>query len=544
MVPPTVNTNLGSLGGDNLCYLKSVTTSKAHASRVLEPLMPYDCTDLPYMFAFNPCVHNEYNAVFNRHCVEFPWPDVHLVSETYGDFIRHLYNKGKLHHFTFRRGVLAKYITRVKYLVRKHFGSFAKVPFSDEAISTYMDRLENGIVQYWPNYKLGHHTPHSVEGYLDSRASFIRSRYKQVAADYECQRITPRDKSGKMFLKFEQYDVGKIHKPARAIQFRGQKYTLNLALYLSKLDKQYFAKAKTHKDGDYIFSSKGLNSEQVAKEFVNKFSKVPDPWYIGLDAKRWDAHYSLPWLVSEHLFYLFHYGGDANLVNLLTAQIVNRFSSSHGLRYTFVARRCSGDYNTSLGNNFSHAAIELRLTKGLLADYIVDGDDGVTCVTSVDKDEYLRRATQWNWGFEFAIEEIVRDIRGVQYCQRRWCGDNAYCRMVRSPKRFLSHLYNTIRNYNGTALRRYYYNIGQSILAEYKGIPWFKKIADCFMAIGLKTNKIHRDFARIYYKEKLVSSHWPNADNHVVNTWGEYPIFHRFVTIPEKETPYYFSELV
>jgi len=513
-----------------------------HPERVLQPLAPYGVMREQPMYAFNPCQHNAIKAITERHCLGYNWPKAEIPVDAYLRLIQRFDKEGKLNGFTYNPSTTRKYLNAVRSRLSKYFRN-AVVPGSGEFISEYLDHFESVVNNAWSGYKRGVKHPSTVPDYLARRGPEIISRYKKVAAEYDCDVISRKDTTGKMFLKYELYPQEKILKPARAIQFRGQKYTLNLARYLEVLDHQYFTKSKKYVPGEYIFSTKGLNSEQVADAIRRKFAGMVDPVYLGMDASRWDAHYTLPWLLVEHLFELMHFNHDPMLVEMLVAQTVNVFYSDLGLQYIFVGRRCSGDWTTSLGNNLTHAALQEWLMRDISAACLVDGDDNFCCVSEPDLPTYLARVRAEESGFEIKIEEQSYNISDIQYCQKRLCGDESYSRMVRSPRRLLSHLQNCLRTYTGDALSKYIYQIGMSVKAEFKGIPWFDSIGNWLQSNGKSTSKIHHDFKPLIARESRIRADWPNADSHIRAVWGDYPVFTPEPIPVDKASPYYWDEI-
>jgi hypothetical protein len=342
-----------------------------------------------------------------------------------------------------------------------------------------------------------------------------------------------------MFIKYEPCPLTKIASAPRAIQFRKQKYTFNLAKFIYQLDKTYFS--KKGKASKFVFSLKGLNPEERARIFREKAAGIRNPRFAGLDAAKWDAHYFLIWLILEHLWDLMHFH-DSTLENMLISQVVNVFYTGTGLQYVFIARRASGDFTTSSGNNTTHAAVQEELTHELEADYGVDGDDGLDIIGEPDYPKFLENLKK-PLGFEIVLEEESDSLSGITFCQCRYVEDGDYCRMVRSPTRVITHLQNTIRTYDGNNLKHYYYQIACSLQAEFPGIEYYQPIIRSFQRAGIATKRVHHDFIRITKLHKGMRKIWPRATECITNVWGDLPILREF-DIPAKSTPEHISQLV
>lgn len=528
-------TPLSQAGGDRYTKICDRYQDSSHKWRVLQPLLPVDVApSVEQRFAFNACKCNEADAVAHRHCVDYPWPRPDIPARAYSLLINKFQREGKLSGFHFSPLAVRKYIHGIKRSIVKHFPDIHPdiVSGGKMDIEEYLDTLANTICDTWPNIKQGGKFVQEPEAYLAQRGVHIQKRYAEVVKDPFVLDVTRKDGLGKMFLKFESMPLSKLHSAARCIQFRKQKYTFNLARYLFEIDKQYFAKASKWK-GEDTNSTKGLNSEQIAQLLRAKFAKIKKPITVGLDAKRWDAHYSLAWLICEHLFYIMHFPGDKALPKMLMSQIINIFYGKTGLKYVFVARRCSGDYNTSTGNNLTHEALQELIAEGYHVEYVVCGDDGLDIIEEEDLNDWLTRALTIPHGFEIKLEEIGRHLRDVVYCQQKFCETGEYCRMVRDPNRVVSNLFTTIRQYTGKARLRYLYQMGNAIRAEFPYIPWFDSISDYLKSQGehpIKGKFFDKEHIRMAYLAKNLKP-FPQADLAVQYAWGQYPQLD-FVDIP------------
>lgn len=432
--------------------------------------------------SYTPCVHNELDALVSRHCkpVYYPEPDVPAQALAHG---LKIFKRNGISYFAMNKNIDV-YMKKLRKIVEKwsEFGGKITVhtdagQTSDMDIIDYFNIFEESL---FPN--LGQFRGKPVNKLSDDEITKMKAkewlkRYDKIKDDLKRNPYNNKDKMGKMFLKFETQDIDKMHKPARCIQFRSQRYTYEMAKYLVPFEKIYFQSSKSFDENKFSFSGKGLNGFQKASILHKQWTKRKNG-ALCVDYSHWDASMVFIWLAIEHIFYLGQSNYDPQLIDMLLGQIDNVFVSMNGVLYKFLGRRCSGDYNTSLGNNILHFIIDSYLMRGLKTFQFVDGDDGVTIGRHEDRDEILRRYTNMPGIGLTSKPTWTDDFIQIEFCQAKPTDIGGFYSFVRNPTRVLSRLCYSIRRYTGKVMLQYYNQLALSLTSEFKGHPFFLKLAN------------------------------------------------------------------
>jgi len=186
-------------------------------------------------------------------------------------------------------------------------------------------------------------------------------------------------------------------------------------------------------NGGFPFVVKGLNARGRATRLRNIYDSLvrPEIWLV--DHSKFDSMVNMDLLRLEHEVYRRCYRKCDNLEYLLSKQYHNKFVTQNGIKYTFEARRCSGDANTSLGNSIINYLI-LRCAFPS-ATIVVDGDDSVV---------FQEAGSQKNLNFcDMGMEtkyECVSEFQQIEFCQSRPVMTPMGWVMCKNPIRALSRM--------------------------------------------------------------------------------------------------------
>lgn len=190
--------------------------------------------------------------------------------------------------------------------------------------------------------------------------------------------VMRRDAKIKAFVKAEKrsYDNPKV---PRLIQHRSTRYTLEMLRYVKPVECVYYNMKRQYKSSYHksrVFA-KHLNLHERALLIREKFDAMPDCCVVSADCSGFDAHVHADVLAIEHGIYMRLFGGDPELQRLLSMQMDNSGRTVTGIDYKCRGRRMSGDANTSLGCHLVVQIIVELCCEHLVGpkDYLVDGDD-------------------------------------------------------------------------------------------------------------------------------------------------------------------------
>jgi hypothetical protein len=225
----------------------------------------------------------------------------------------------------------------------------------------------------------------------------------------------------------------------RVIQPRTPRYGVQLARYIKPIehkvydivDSMFADRQGVIRPGDERTIMKGLNARDVAKTIVQKVRRYKDFVFIGMDAKRFDQHTSVPMLKYEHSIYqLFYRNGPRNksrfLEQLLEMQLTNRgygYFPEGKLKYVNNGGRMSGDMNTGLGNCLIMCTMLWTYFNSLGIEYdaINNGDDCGIIMSVDDYERYFDRDDCSSFflslGYRMEIEDPIYEIEGIEFCQ-------------------------------------------------------------------------------------------------------------------------------
>lgn len=280
--------------------------------------------------------------------------------------------------------------------------------------------------------------PCDVEDFPNLYTGRKKTVYQHAVASLRTRAVDIRDALLTAFVKAEKM----LRKVARIIQPRGARYNVGVGVYL-KPHEGTFYRAINDVWGEKVVA-KGLNASEVGKLICHKWNKFHRTVAVMVDAKRFDQHFSVDTLRYEHSIYNPVFQSE-ELAEYLSWQINNQgvgYCPDGKLKYRVEGCRMSGDMNTSLGNTLLMCAMaySYKEHKNIPCSFVNNGDD---CVFFMEE-RYVDRFTQGfneyflELGFQMQVEEPVRELEHVDFCQCRPIFDGSSYTMVRNLHRALS----------------------------------------------------------------------------------------------------------
>lgn len=313
--------------------------------------------------------------------------------------------------------------------------------------------------------------------------NYYQGRRRTIFANaLESLKYTPLNRKDgyiRVFGKAEKTNVTvKGNPPVRIISPRSPRYNIIVGSYLKPIEPCiYKAIAK-------IFGSrtvtKGMNAKVVGALIEQKWNKFKDPIAVSLDASRFDQHCSADILRWEHSIYKSMFRNKKELSRLLAWQLDNictAFLPDGKIKYRVKGTRMSGDMNTATGNCLIMCALLHAYLKSVGVkkyEMVNNGDDSVVIVESKDFSRLTSNVSRWftEMGYSMKVEEPVRTIEKIQFCQTApvWTTDGYI--MVRDPRISLSKDSYSIKPLNNQSIyEKWIGAIGQCGASLTGGIP-------------------------------------------------------------------------
>jgi hypothetical protein len=289
-----------------------------------------------------------------------------------------------------------------------------------EEFLSISDNFKGFMIDHtWPDL-----VPMTDEELINSRPSRMRKKYIQGLE----KELDKSSANVRMFVKNEHMKLWEGRKPPRAIQYRGATYTANLAKFCVPLE-HYLAWEPMDDNHGFPMTTKGRNSFELAQLITDAYYMSSGDIYL-VDHSAYDAHQGPHHQYLERVIFSKCFPGYDEVTHLLKMQRRNKVYSAHGLRVKCIARRMSGDANTSVGNSIINY-IMLRYIFGSAAIIMVNGDDSVVYSPNPPLHEFLEVGMVTKWS-------VVHFIEDIEYCQMRpVLGSNGWA-MVKNPERVLS----------------------------------------------------------------------------------------------------------
>jgi hypothetical protein len=293
----------------------------------------------------------------------------------------------------------------------------------------------------------------------------------------------------KTFIKHEKIEAtpGKRLVP-RVIQPRAPEYNVVVGRYLRHLEHPIYRIIDSICGGPTVM--KGYNAFEVGGHMAAAWGEFRKPVGIGLDASRFDQHISRPILEWEHSVYALFYKGEdrAEIARALQCQLVNTgFASTPDGTYRYQREGCraSGDMNTALGNCLVMCAMvyaymhSIHVAKWRLLN---NGDDCVVIVEDGDLPKFASLPTFFgSLGFIMTVEEPVRVLEQVEFCQTHPVWDGVAWRMVRNVRTAISKDSTMLQSFrDDVEYAHYRYVVAQGGLSLCCGIPMMQQYYETF----------------------------------------------------------------
>lgn len=337
--------------------------------------------------------------------------------------------------------------------------------------------------------------------------------------------LSKRDAQVLMFVKFEK---GQIDKAPRVINPRSDKYNISLGKFLKKNEHAYFeAIAKVFEQERVVI--KGVDGREGAECIKAMWDAFADAIGIGGDASKFDMHVSYTALKYEHLFYLTPLVGsieDAKalyerilmedhdvmdyktqpeeLAWLLVQQLRNRgtgYFKDGRIKFVLEGTRASGDLNTSLGNCILMCAMTWSWAQksGVKMNLANNGDDCMYIMNASDEakwregfDDYYRSK-----GFRMVLEDTVRELEQVEFCQSHPVHVGDHWMMVRNPCAVVTKGSMCLQPLSSEKqLRKWAMAIGVGEGTLQRGVPVLQAFAQAMRRSGVRCSQ--RDIDRAY----------------------------------------------
>jgi hypothetical protein len=319
--------------------------------------------------------------------------------------------------------------------------------------------------------------PLSGEEFLATVVPAKRRAYEEAFTSLLEDPLKPFDAYVNVFIKYEkEVFQGKTPVP-RCISPRSYRYLFSDGCYYHRLEKII------QEDIDNVFQEstvmKGKTVEGVASVIVEKWTSIPDPIAIGVDATRFDQHVSYDALRWQHEIQSMYYAGEdkSRYKRILRMKLENKGrgrTPDGSLRFGTRGKRMSGDMDTGGGNVLLMCAMMYCYFRSLdipedRIKLINNGDDCV--IFTSRRYESLVRSTLDPWflsmGFSMVCEPTSHHIEQVEFCQMRPVNIDGRWRMVRNPMRAIPK--------DCTSIRRI------DIPSVYK--KWTSAVSDCGLSL-------------------------------------------------------------
>jgi len=347
------------------------------------------------------------------------------------------------------------------------------------------------VAELFPPHHIQHMTPDQCVAQTSPHRRVRARNAMDFVAKWGWDDIFAR---GKMFGKWEKHDDADLAlelKSMRAIQHRGDAYCYTLARYLKPVEMcTLYARSEGRR-----WFVKGMSPHKRADLLASIAASFQHPVFVGLDHSRYDAHLVKGIRQYEWDFYRSFYPNNAFLSNLLRLQEDNVFTSSRGIRYKMSGTMCSGDYNTSLGDNLINLAALSMYARRTRHHMMVDGDDSILVVDASELD-LLDPTAFVDMGLTTKIEYLY-DISEVSFCQCKYVRTGAGPVMVRDPARVISRSSYTDKTYpNRSTYVRLLRAIGECEFSSNRGVPVLQSFADLLLRSSEGSTAIaaERDF--------------------------------------------------
>lgn len=317
---------------------------------------------------------------------------------------------------------------------------------------------------------------------LEFVKQYTGRKYRIYYATYMNSRIVRHYRQDAIIKSFPKIDkiprCDICEKDARMIQYRAPRMNLAVGVHLKPLEENYY---KVTDFTNQRMVAKGLNNLQRAQALVEAAKAFECPIFVLADHSKFDAHVTPTMLKAIHKMYDLIYCSK-RLRSLLRYQLDNRCFSKSGIRYSVKGTRMSGDYDTALGNTMLNHFLIHQVFKHVKYHPFIDGDDSVIIIekgslSSIDFELFRQ-------GGMITEVQVVEELNQIEFCRSRLMASLDPPRFARNPKRALSNMSVSLKDYHGKdAWRRVMAGVGLGELAVSAGVPILQPAALAFAAL-------------------------------------------------------------
>lgn len=232
-----------------------------------------------------------------------------------------------------------------------------------------------------------------------------------------------------MFIKNEQMKLWAGRKPPRAIQYRTPNFTARWAQFCVPMEK-LFTHLRLKDNGGFPMLTKGRNAFELGKLISEAYYASSGSVHL-VDHSAFDAHIGMSHLdIEREVFYkVFKPVWHREIERFFDILKFNRVFSKNGLRVKCIARRMSGDADTSIGNSIiNYIMLKVAYPNSIV---MVNGDDSII---------FSRTGPEVPW-IDLGMETkhaIVYSLEDIEYCQTKPVLGEYGWAMVKNPARVLS----------------------------------------------------------------------------------------------------------
>jgi len=329
-------------------------------------------------------------------------------------------------------------------------------------------------------------TPLSRQEVIEKSPQNRRNRIRNAFSNIDKNGWSDAYARVKCFTKFETFpdpdSEREMTKAARLIQHRSDEYCYTLARFLKRIEWRVLYKNARGKHAGRRLFAKGMTPAQKGSWVRSAWDCFARPVAVLMDHSAYDSHLTNDKRKWERMFYEEYYPGNKQLKHLLYLQKHNKCRTRHGIRYTMDGTMCSGDYNTSLGDNVINQAILLYATRNVDCRILCDGDDSVVVMDQSDLSLFDSECFA-QVGLTTKVE-YANLIQAVEFCQSRPIQTSVGTVYVRNPNRVLTKTAYTTKTYHGQGWLRLLKSIGLSELASNRGVPVLQAYAQMLIRIA------------------------------------------------------------
>jgi len=297
-------------------------------------------------------------------------------------------------------------------------------------------------------------TPDEFLGFYHGRK---KVQYAQAQASLRERPLVKKDTYIRAFVKAEKIKFVKVvnpfigvhrkHDPApRLIQPRDYRFLSEAGRYFKPIEHKLYRKIDQlfYRSGCKVATVfKGRNNGERGAFIATKFGRFRKAVALSIDATRFDQHARRQALAFSHkIFANFFRGAERRKFQRMLKWCLKTHGVAYcpdgRVKYTNVhGNRCSGDFDTALGNVLIVCSIIydyfMRVLGGrVLFELADDGDDAVIIVDESSLSQLDGLADHFlSYGFQIKRENVARCLEEVVFCHTQPVFDGTDWVMVR-----------------------------------------------------------------------------------------------------------------